>query len=249
MSSGKSRGYCMTWNNYTDENIAEVYLYYDLNVNVTYLIIGFEKGERAQTSHMQIYVYHTNPVSFTKMKESFPHCHIEAQKSKRNVEAYCYCMEDGDYVEFGNRPRQGHRTDLEVIKFDIMEGKSMLSISKEYFSQFCQYSRQFRMFADMYEQDKRVSTALIIYDDKTLKLGVMFDEIMRREYFNKSKLYTPTETSLISAIDLLYLIKCKTYECIFWPLSCLHNGYADILQDVITEYLSYDNIECQDEQL
>lgn len=45
----------------------------------------------------------------------------DKQRAKKNVAAYCYCMEDGDYIEFGERPRQGHRTDLEVIKHDLLK--------------------------------------------------------------------------------------------------------------------------------
>lgn len=166
----RSRGWCFTINNYTDDDIAFATSLYEDYINCTYLIIGFEKG-RSGTSHIQGYVYFTNPVRNAWMAQQHSKWHYEAQKSKTNVKAYVYCMEDNDYYEMGERPRQGHRTDLEVIKYDIKNGVPMKDISNNYFSQWCQYRRAFDEFKNM---NTKYDTQIHVYDSEDLDYSMWY---------------------------------------------------------------------------
>lgn len=162
----QSRGFCYTVNNYTDDDIAAAMAMYEDDKTAKYQIIGCEKGDRNDTPHLQCYIYFNDTIS----KETFErkiidkfdrNLHSECQAAKHNSEAYVYCMEEQDYYEQGNRPRQGHRTDLEAIKYDLLNGKSKKKISKEYFSQWCQYRRAFDEFTNMHI---KYDTKIIPYD-------------------------------------------------------------------------------------
>jgi len=140
---------------------------YEIDDTVKYLIIGFETGERTKTPHIQGYIYFNNKQSFETVKLKFNAqelmIHIEPQKAKSNVAAYQYCMKDYDYIEYGTRPRQGHRTDLEVIKCDLLAGKkSMKEVSLDNFSQWCQYRKAFGEFLELHAQAR--PTELISFE-------------------------------------------------------------------------------------
>lgn len=156
MPRNQHRGFCFTVNNYSDEDIAAVAALYEEDELCTYLIIGYETAPRTGTKHLQCYAYYPNGRTFNHLKSVLPpQTHIEAQKSSSNVKAYVYCKEDGDYTEFGQEPRQGHRSDLENIKYKIIEGKDDKYLAMNYFSQYCQYGKRFqearKLFAPRYE--------------------------------------------------------------------------------------------------
>lgn len=175
----RSRGWCFTVNNYDDDDIAYVMSLFEEDTNCKYLIVGFEKGSRTEQPHLQCYVYYTEAKSWKSMKKIMGSWHFEQQKATKNVEAYCYCMEDGDFIEFGERPRQGNRTDLEVIKHDIINGRPMKDIANSYFSQWCQYRRAFDEYVKMIAKDKETQVA---YYDNSKVLSQM--KLIKKEYVN-----------------------------------------------------------------
>lgn len=195
--SKRSRGWTFTLNNWTEEDVGELMALWEECHSLTYMIVGFEKGTREQTPHIQGYMYFRDPkpVSFMKKINGFRfqrRLHIEPQKSKSNVAAYEYCMEEGDYKEFGERPRQGHRTDLEVIKHDLLQKKSMRQISTEYFSQWCQYRRSFDEFQRMHDLYDRQDTTIMVYNEETIKKVYTYNLagsfVYEDGYYNKSEL-------------------------------------------------------------
>lgn len=198
----QSNGYCYTVNNYTDYDIACAMSLYEF-YNVKYQIIGFEQGDRQGTRHLQCYVYFTNKISTTKfdaiIADTFDcNPHTECQKAKKNVAAYVYCMEEYDYFEQGERPRQGHRTDLEAIKHDILAGRPDTQISKEYFSQWCQYRRAFQEFRSIHQLDRR-TTKLLMYTSNTDLLGNM---IKFHQIYADKKIYVHQDVNFNLAIVL-----------------------------------------------
>lgn len=215
---GRSRGWCFTVNNYDDDDIAYVMSLYEEDVNCTYLIVGFEKAGRTGTEHMQCYIYYTNPLTVKHMRKKLKPWHVEAQKAAKNVQAYCYCMEDDDYIEFGDRPRQGHRTDLEVIKHDIKSGRPMKEIANNYFSQWCQYRRAFEEFRLM--NRPRYITEIVLYDDK--EMAYCMQEIFRRYSLDNSKFYDGMQYWNIYDYEL-YLK--GVYKYMFVPMFMANNGY------------------------
>ena len=95
----RSRGWCFTINNYTeeDENFA-----YSLAWGAKYCVVGKEVGESG-TPHLQGFVYFENPRSFGGIKELHETAHWEPMKGTA-LQAAEYCKKDGDFFEWGEAP-------------------------------------------------------------------------------------------------------------------------------------------------
>jgi len=208
----RSRGWCFTLQSWTIEDFSIAACLYEYDDNAEYLIVGFEIAPRTLREHLQCYIYYKNQVSWNQMKKRLPGVHFQAQKSAKNVKAYCYCMEDYHYCEWGNRPRQGHRTDLEVIKCDLLsKKKDIKAVSTDNFSQYCQYSRQFKTFVEMHNLDK-YETLLIVYNDATIKN-------IYRDYADDLYRSLIFKDSYYLKMDLLHSYYSGRYKYIFIPNS------------------------------
>lgn len=98
--SPKSRGWCFTINNYTQDEIDAIAAN---EPNFRYCLIGKEVGEEG-TPHLQGYVSFKNAVRFESVKAVVgQRAHIEIARG--NVEQnFKYCSKEGDIVEWGERP-------------------------------------------------------------------------------------------------------------------------------------------------
>jgi len=218
----RSNGFCITVNNYDDEDIEILKSYYDNDDNCKYLIYGKEKAPKTGTPHLQAYIYYTNKLAYNKVRKWFSPWHVEAQKAKTNVKAYSYCMEDGEFTEYGERPRQGHRTDLEVIKHDLKKGKTIKDVSNEYFSQWCQYSRQFDRFKKMH---KPLDTKIICFDQSKMKEQFTIIRKYPNHYIYNDQM---------RMLDVMILKDQGIYDYIFIPNIPL---FIDDHSDCIDEYI------------
>lgn len=99
----RSRGYCLTINNYDDEMYTKV-LHYD---RCCYCIVGKEVGKENSTPHLQVYMRFKNGMRWASLKKDFPEAHIEAAigSPEQNIK---YCSKDGNFEEVGNRPGTDH---------------------------------------------------------------------------------------------------------------------------------------------
>lgn len=104
MSHARSRGWCYTLNNHTEEDEAQVVL---LSEAASYSIVGRETGESG-TPHLQGYAYFANKKSFKQVKALLPRAHWEPQKGTTD-QAADYCKKDGDYAESGTPPASKKR--------------------------------------------------------------------------------------------------------------------------------------------
>ena len=95
--SKRSRDFCFTWNNYTEEQYNAVCAW-----DCKYLVVGKEVGE-SQTPHLQGYVSFVNPTSFAGLKKLSATAHWEVRK-KTPVQASDYCKKDGQFFEKGTLP-------------------------------------------------------------------------------------------------------------------------------------------------
>lgn len=99
MTDTRSRGWCFTINNYTEEH--EVWCY-GMSEYLTYMVVGKEIGESG-TPHLQGYAYFQNPVRFSTVASWFTDAHWEAQKGTCQ-QAADYCKKGNDYFEKGELP-------------------------------------------------------------------------------------------------------------------------------------------------
>jgi len=98
----RARGWCFTYNNYTEEGENAV-REYGSTKGVRYLGYGREVGESG-TPHLQGFVYYDNPRTFSSVRKQLPHgCHVEPCKGSME-QNYDYCSKDDDYFEVGDRP-------------------------------------------------------------------------------------------------------------------------------------------------
>jgi len=124
----KSRNWCFTINNYTDE---EWQCFQKLSDNEEYLIVGQEIGESG-TPHLQGYIYYKNPRTMKGIKKEtkFLRSHLEIAKGSPK-QASDYCMKDGQFIELGVRPIQGKRNDLDNAYSLIKGGMSLDQLAWE----------------------------------------------------------------------------------------------------------------------
>lgn len=100
----KSRNYCWTLNNYTSVEVAEL-----AATECRYLCFGKEIGSEG-TPHLQGFI------SFESQrvmpKKLIPRAHFEAMKGTQE-QAIAYCEKDGDFQEFGDRPKTSKEKGLD----------------------------------------------------------------------------------------------------------------------------------------
>jgi len=96
----RARGWCFTLNNPNGWDEVDKA---SLRTAAQYLCIGKEVGESG-TPHWQGFCYFRERKSFLQVKEFFARAHWERQRGS-NDQAIEYCQKDGDWEEWGDRPR------------------------------------------------------------------------------------------------------------------------------------------------
>lgn len=158
---GRSRAFCFTINNYTEERERLVRDFFTSNAK--YGIYGREVGSNG-TRHLQGYVYFANSRSFESVARALgePRAHIEHSKGTPSQNK-TYCSKSGDIYEHGELPSQGRRKDLEKIRESIEDGADELSIAKENFSTWCQYRRSFVRYRQLLQADPRTWKTMVVW--------------------------------------------------------------------------------------
>lgn len=123
----KSRSYVFTFNNWTDEVYND--MIDDFDKYARYYVIGKEVGDSG-TPHLQGHVEFKNARSYKAINKKFPGIHTDIRKGTPK-QASDYCKKEGDYVEFGELPCQGSRTDLDIVREDVKNGVPMREISQK----------------------------------------------------------------------------------------------------------------------
>lgn len=138
----RSRGWAITVNNFTDEDIEAI-----VDLDADYWIAGFETGKKG-TLHIQGYLHWHNPIEFNTIKKVLPRAHIERAKKSPEININ-YCSKDCDYVEFGDRPICGKRSDLDNIYENIKRGATMEEIVAENPGSAIRYSKNVERIRNM----------------------------------------------------------------------------------------------------
>lgn len=117
-SRNRSRLWC-----FTNFNLDFDYKTYIETTTAQYVIIGEEICPKTKRLHHQGFVYFTGERSSIKgVAKQLGKCNV--RMCRGNLDQNCdYCEKDDKVTEFGVKPNQGFRSDLEAIKEDILEGK------------------------------------------------------------------------------------------------------------------------------
>lgn len=123
-----SRFWCVTINNYSEDELQEVYrLVGDMDL-VTYAIIAKEIGKQG-TPHLQAYIEWRKAKGIMAIKElgeSFRRAHLEVRRGTRH-QAISYCKKDSDYREFGEEATEdafSQKMSKEELRQLCLEGGS-----------------------------------------------------------------------------------------------------------------------------
>lgn len=136
--SDRSRGWCFTINNFTDDDVA---LVLSLQDKVDYLVAGREVGEETQTPHIQGYLYKANNIAFSKVKKYLPRAHIEIAKGSPDQNKV-YCTKQQDIlIEHGMLPQQGKRTDLHDVIDAVKAGATIKELIQTHTTVVAKYPR------------------------------------------------------------------------------------------------------------
>lgn len=136
------RNWCFTINNYTDDDLDAIESW-DFN----YLIFGREVGEKG-TPHLQGYIELGKVARLSGMKKMHDTAHWELRRGTQQ-QAIDYCKKDNDWQEIGEKANQGKRNDLEALKEEIMNGKSVDEILLENPMAYHQYGRTLKKLEDL----------------------------------------------------------------------------------------------------
>lgn len=131
----RARGWCITINNACPEDEQAL-----LDGDYDFLIYQHEEGDEG-TPHIQAYVYKKDKLTFGAVKSYCERGHIEVARGsvQSNID-YCSKNEgrlDGPY-EWGQRPSQGKRTDLQNITVMLRSGKT---VEEVLLSEDCKFVR------------------------------------------------------------------------------------------------------------
>ena len=139
----RSRGWCFTINNYTDDELNHLSkVGSDLNQCV-YLVFGKEVSSTG-TPHLQGFLYCKTKKSFKQAKGLLSdRAYVDASRGTPQ-EASDYCKKDGLVTEYGTCPMQGKRTDLDNVAKLVIEGASIASVAETFPTTFIKYSRGIR---------------------------------------------------------------------------------------------------------
>jgi len=165
----KVRGYCMTLNNYTDHEEAQMKTFFELNqINVQYFCFGKEVAPTTLTPHLQGYVQLKNPKT-TKEMQLMLSRHLGlpsrwsllySKGSPKSNRAYCgklnEAVPNAQFFEWGKIPKgQGKRTDLDDAAEIISNGGTMRDVAMEHPTSFIKFERGIRSLQSILHSSPR----------------------------------------------------------------------------------------------
>jgi len=125
---------------------------------MAYLCYGQEICPKTQKLHFQTFVYFHNAKDFKQVLAYFAKrlpTHVRIDNMRGTVaQNIAYCTKDELDKEFGEKPSQGKRTDLILIKNDILSGKSVDEILMDDPEIFHQYGRTLCAMEDVVNRSK-----------------------------------------------------------------------------------------------
>ena len=156
-----ARRYCITHNNYRDEDYALMTqdALPERLPTCTYCVVGKEKGEQG-TEHLQIYLEFKDAISIKALQKKLFPCWMK-QSTGHPKDAAGYCKKGTEHtrpkegwraffdkpntkwngLEWGTISHQGKRTDIDEVVEDIQNGATMREVARAHPAQVVKYHR------------------------------------------------------------------------------------------------------------
>lgn len=121
----RSRAWCFTLNNYTDEDCKVVE---DASEQCEFVAVGKEEASTG-TPHLQGYLYFKNARTFSSVTKMIPRAHFEVSKGtpEQNLN---YCSKSNLWIKKGSPPTPGKRTDIDTTIQQLKQGANMRDITE-----------------------------------------------------------------------------------------------------------------------
>lgn len=129
----------------------------------TYLIKGNEVCPDTGRKHQQWFCRFKHTRSSTKsVSKMFGGCHVEQVQGsiKQNIE---YCKKEKQFKEWGSKPDQGKRSDLQIVMDMIREGATEEEIVILYPRLWCMYRRSFDRYREILQKDRDWETEVKVW--------------------------------------------------------------------------------------
>lgn len=160
MPSKQFHDFVFTINNYTTHDKQYISNGYKDNV-ISYVIYGHEIGEQG-TPHLQGFVQFVKPTTLTKAKYYFPRAHFESRKGTVK-EAIVYCQKEGDFIEYGESTRQGHRSDLTEVTTLLSKRHTVKEVAMRCPEQYIKFHKGIEKLRTFYIQDRYEPPKVEVY--------------------------------------------------------------------------------------
>ena len=139
---GKSRAWCFT-------NFDIEFDYSKVMDKLQYLGYGLETCPTTGKNHHQGWMYFKNPQGSVKnVAALLGKCHVEKINGSL-AQNEAYCSKEGKLTEFGDKPAQGNRTDIDKLVDQIKEGRGAEDIALEEPAKYHQYGRTLHKVEDI----------------------------------------------------------------------------------------------------
>lgn len=136
-----SKNWCLTLNNYSDDDAALYEAIGSERVGISYFVFGKEVGENG-TPHLQCYVCFDARRTLRYVKGLFgDRVHAESAKGSPSQNQK-YCKKEGDFYEYGTCPKgRGARTDLAGALAAVKAGASRRVLIEEHLTAYARAHR------------------------------------------------------------------------------------------------------------
>lgn len=169
INMSRHRAWTFTINNDTFDDLSRFHDY----EYFTYLIFGFERGEKKGTRHIQGYCVCHQPQSRKTLSKIFPRACLEAAKGTAQHN-YTYCTKEGDFYEYGTLPSPGRRTDIDSLVTMISSGATRKQIQEQYPKQYFLYKKKIEEMIPQELEDKQRLLSIIPDEERFIK-GAFID--------------------------------------------------------------------------
>lgn len=119
----RSRAWCLTINNFTEEDVSLVKKTFDkwvIGREHELPVIEDDKIRLNVTPHLQIFGKSNNQISFSTLKKIFPRAHIEKARGSTDSN-FKYCTKD-NYYETNIELNEDRERRLDKLLFDLFRG-------------------------------------------------------------------------------------------------------------------------------
>jgi len=99
-----------------------------------------------------------------RLKQILPRAHLEPARNPDALDEYCSksLTRVGDPVEYGTRPEQGRRSDIDALKQSIKDGASFAEIREQHTTSALKYASAIKEWINDVKPDRREAPTVII---------------------------------------------------------------------------------------